>query len=82
MSARRHSDNMLTTFVGNFYPALVALITGPILAHALGVFGRGQVAAGQAPLVLASTIASFGIPEAVTFAVASSPALARAPAAR
>jgi len=82
MSARSHSRNMLTTFVGNFYPAVIALVTGPILAHALGVFGRGQVAAGQAPLALISTVAAFGIPEAVTFAVASAPGLARLAARR
>lgn len=76
------SDNMLTSFVGNMFPALVALISGPILAQALGVTGRGEVAAGHAPLALISTLATFGIPEAVTYVVAVSPGLARLAARR
>ncbi len=76
------ADHMLTTFGGNAFPAVVALATGPILAHALGVFGRGQVAAGHAPLALISTIATFGIPEAVTYVVAVAPALAAIAARR
>lgn len=71
------ADSMLTTLSGNAYPALIALITGPIMAHALGVYGRGQVAAAAAPLSLISTLVTFGIPEAVTFAVAANPRLAR-----
>lgn len=86
MSAERRrpslADSMLTTLSGNAYPAVIALITGPIMAHALGVFGRGQVAAAAAPLSLISTLVTFGIPEAVTFAVASNPRLARLAARR
>lgn len=76
------ADSMLTTLTGNAYPALIALITGPIMAHALGVYGRGQVAAAAAPLSLVSTLVTFGIPEAVTFAVAANPRLARLAARR
>ncbi|SBS71227.1 oligosaccharide flippase family protein [uncultured Microbacterium sp.] len=86
MSAARRrpslADSMLTTLTGNAYPAVIALITGPIMAHALGVYGRGQVAAAAAPLSLVSTLVTFGIPEAVTFAVAANPRLARAAAKR
>jgi len=84
-SARKRptlADSMLTTLTGNAYPALIALITGPIMAHALGVYGRGQVAAAAAPLSLISTLVTFGIPEAVTFAVAANPRLARLAARR
>ncbi|MGF7160100.1 O-antigen/teichoic acid export membrane protein [Rhodoligotrophos appendicifer] len=43
------------------------LITAPILAHALGPEGRGQLAGMLQPLVLASAIAALGVPSAVTF---------------
>ena len=73
---------MTIAFVGNAFPPLVALITGPILARSLGVDGRGDVAAATAPLALIITVATFGIPEAVTWTVARSPHLARNAAAR
>lgn len=76
------SHNMLITLVGNIFPPIVGLISGPILAHALGVDGRGAVAAGTAPLVLIGTVATFGIPEAVTFTVARSPGLVALAAGR
>src|ERR1700712_4176059 len=86
MAAKRltasQSGNMLTALVGNGYPALIAFFTGPILAHALGVDGRGAVAAATAPLALITTIATFGVPEAVTYAVARNPRAARAAAGR
>ena len=71
---------MAVTFGGNLFPPLAALVSGPILAHALGVDGRGQVAAAVAPLGLAVALVTFGIPEAVTFAVARNPAVVRAAA--
>lgn len=71
------SHRMTTAFIGNAFPPLVALITGPILARSLGVDGRGAVAAATAPLALIITVATFGIPEAVTWTVARSPRLAR-----
>jgi O-antigen/teichoic acid export membrane protein len=77
-----HSRNMMTAVIGNGYPAVIAFFTGPILAHALGVDGRGVVAAASAPLVLVTTIATFGIPEAVSFAVARNRHLVRAAAGR
>lgn len=72
---------MSITFLGNLFPPAVALISGPILAQALGVGGRGEVAAAMAPLGLAVALVTFGIPEAVTFAVARSPSIVRRAAA-
>lgn len=76
------SRNMSIALLGNAFPPLVALFSGPILAQALGVDGRGAVAAATAPLALIVTVATFGIPEAVTWAIARKPALARNAAAR
>jgi len=68
---------MTITLVGNFFPAAIALATGPILAQSLGVEGRGQVAAATAPLGLAIALMTFGVPEAVSYAVARHPRLVR-----
>ena len=76
------SRNMSIALIGNAFPPLVALFSGPILAQALGVAGRGEVAAATAPLALVVTVATFGVPEAVTWAVARSPQLARNAARR
>ena len=73
---------MSIALIGNAFPPLVALFSGPILAQALGVDGRGAVAAATAPLALVVTVATFGIPEAVTWVVARSPGLARNAAGR
>lgn len=72
--------NMSITLAGNMVPPLVALASGPILAQALGVEGRGAVAAATAPLALAITLVTFGIPEAVTYVVARRPGLVHAAA--
>lgn len=72
--------SMTITLAGNLFPPLVALASGPILAHALGVEGRGAVAAATAPLGLAIALLTFGIPEAVSYAVARHPRLVRAAA--
>ncbi|MBG6214552.1 MAG: oligosaccharide flippase family protein [Cryobacterium sp.] len=71
------SRNMTIALIGNAFPPLVALFSGPILAQALGVDGRGAVAAATAPLALVVTVATFGVPEAVTWAIARNPTLAR-----
>ncbi len=76
------SRNMTVALLGNAFPPLVALFSGPILAQALGVDGRGAVAAATAPLALVVTLATFGIPEAVTWAIARKPASARNAAGR
>lgn len=47
-----------------------ALLSGPVLAHALGPTGRGELAAVLVPLALANIIATFGFQEAATYFVA------------
>jgi O-antigen/teichoic acid export membrane protein len=69
--------NMVATIVGNLFPPLALLITAPLLAHTLGVVGRGQVAGATAPLILVTTAATFGIPQALTYATARSPRVMR-----
>lgn len=76
-AANSVSRNMTIALIGNAFPPLVALFSGPILAQALGVDGRGAVAAATAPLALVVTVATFGVPEAVTWAIARNPTLAR-----
>jgi O-antigen/teichoic acid export membrane protein len=71
------SRGMTIVLAGNVVPPLAALLSGPILAQALGVAGRGEVAAAAAPLGLAIALTTFGIPEAVTYAVAHYPSLVR-----
>lgn len=63
--------------LGNLAPPAVALITAPILAQSLGVAGRGELAAATAPLFLAASGFSFGIPDAVTHFVAKERPLAK-----
>src|SRR6476620_1309115 len=72
------STNMMIGLIGNGYPAFIAFFTGPILAQGLGVDGRGWVAAATAPVGLITTAATFGVPEAVAYAVARHRGLARA----
>lgn len=69
--------SMTITLVGNLFPPVVALASGPILAQSLGVDGRGAVAAATAPLGLAIALMTFGVPEAVSYAVARHPRLVR-----
>lgn len=64
-----HRKIVLAT-IGNLGPPAAAFISAPILAQTLGVFERGQVAAATAPLMLAASAATLGLPEAVTFFVA------------
>src|SRR3954447_6007638 len=54
----------------NFAAIASGFLTGPILAHALGVDGRGLLAAVIVPLSLAAAIAPFGIGEFATQQVA------------
>ncbi len=74
------SRGMTIVLAGSLVPPLAALASGPILAQALGVSGRGAVAAAAAPLGLAIALTTFGIPEAVTYTVAHHPRLVRAAA--
>lgn len=65
-----HSRNIAMSLVGNFFPPLAVLVTAPILARQLGVDGRGELAAATAPFLLAVAIGTFGLPDAVTNALA------------
>lgn len=58
---------VVVTAVGNFVPPAAALATQPILAHSLGVDGRGEVAAATAPVLLGIVVLGLGIPESLTF---------------
>jgi len=55
--------------VGNLFPPVAGLVSVPLLANGLGVFGRGEVAAATAPLILAASGLTLGIPEAMTYAI-------------
>ncbi|WP_341358876.1 oligosaccharide flippase family protein [Georgenia sp. M64] len=67
---------VLTTVVGNLAPAVAALVAAPILAQSLGVTGRGELAAATAPFLLAVTLATLGVPESATYAIARNQAVA------
>lgn len=67
MSLRRA---VAVSALGNFIPPVAALATQPILAHALGVDGRGGVAAATAPVLLGVVVLALGIPESLTHFVA------------
>ncbi|MBA3841509.1 MAG: polysaccharide biosynthesis C-terminal domain-containing protein [Actinobacteria bacterium] len=54
---------------GNIAIPVAAFASAPILARVLGVEERGVVAAGTAPLLLAISALTLGIPEAVTYFV-------------
>lgn len=56
--------------VGAVFPPAASFASGPILAHALSVEGRGELAAATMPLILVATIATIGLPEAVTYFMA------------
>jgi O-antigen/teichoic acid export membrane protein len=64
--ARHAAINLLG---GVFAPA-ASFAAGPILAHALSVEGRGELAAATMPLVLTVSLATIGLPEAVTYFIA------------
>lgn len=57
--------------VGNVFPPAAAFITSPLLAHTLGAEGRGLVSGATAPLLLVLGAATLGLPEAVTYSIAS-----------
>ena len=56
---------------GNLAGPLIGIVTAPILAHVLGVEGRGQFAAATSPALLLTLAGTFGLPEAATYFVAS-----------
>lgn len=68
---------VVVSAVGYALPLLASLATAPILAHQLGVVGRGELAAATAPFLLVITAATLGMPESLTYHVASRRATAR-----
>lgn len=67
------SAGVFKNLLGNLAGPLAGLASAPILAHTLGVDGRGLAAGATAPFLLVTTVATFGIPEALTYFVARSP---------
>lgn len=67
-SARRA---VLLTGASNLALPLSAVLTGPILARALGPAERGELAAVLAPVALVALVATVGLPEACTYVVAT-----------
>jgi O-antigen/teichoic acid export membrane protein len=61
----------------SFLVPAAGVLTQPILAQALGVDGRGELAAAIAPAVLAVSVATLGLPDALTFYIAKRPSLTR-----
>ncbi|WP_454851893.1 oligosaccharide flippase family protein [Promicromonospora soli] len=77
-----YSSGITVLAFGNLLPALASVASGPILAQALDVEGRGYVAAALAPFSLLTSLLTFGVPEATTYSVARDPHLARRIAGR
>lgn len=67
---------MLMTASSFLVPA-AGVLTQPILAQALGVTGRGELAASMAPHLLAVAAATLGLPEALTYFLAKYPSMTR-----
>lgn len=63
--------DVLRTVVGNLASPIIGIATSPILAHSLGVDGRGAFAAATTPTLLLTLAATLGLPEAATYFVAS-----------
>lgn len=70
-SRRSTSRSIITVAIGNLAAPLAAFVAAPILAHGLGVEGRGEVAAGTALLLLATAVGTLGVSEAATYFVAA-----------
>lgn len=75
-SAFRRAMLMMTA--SSLLVPLVGLVTAPILAQALGVMGRGEAAAAVAPNALVVSVATLGLPEALTYHLAKRPYITRA----
>src|SRR4051794_38111209 len=67
---------MLVTLSSILVPA-AGVLTSPILARALGVAGRGELAVVLAPATLALAVATLGLPDALTYYVAKHPQITR-----
>jgi O-antigen/teichoic acid export membrane protein len=65
-----HGSRIFYSVAGSAITPLMSLATAPILAQCLGVAGRGELAAGMAPMLFAVAVGALGVPEALTFYVA------------
>lgn len=61
----------------SFLVPAAGVLTQPILAQALGVGGRGELAAALAPAALSVAVATLGLPEALTYYLAKHPRITR-----
>lgn len=68
---------MILSAMANLAPPAAGFAVAPLLAQALGPEQRGIVAAATAPLLLMTTLAMFGIPEAITYLIAKNPLTAK-----
>jgi len=69
--ARSASSNLTWWTVANVAVPISAFVTSPILARALGPHGRGEAAAVVAPIAFVTLFLTFGIPESLTYHVAT-----------
>ncbi len=63
--------------VSSFLTPAAGVVTQPILAQALGVTGRGELAASIAPHLLAVAVATLGLPDALSYYLAKYPSITR-----
>ncbi|MGY1831681.1 lipopolysaccharide biosynthesis protein [Geodermatophilus sp. SYSU D01180] len=64
---------VLFTSASSALVPLAGLLTQPVLARALGATGRGEMAAAIVPAVLAGSVATLGLPDALTYLAAKRP---------
>lgn len=74
---RRLAKQMAFSALANLAPPAAGFAVAPLLAQALGAEQRGIAAAATAPLLLMTTLAMFGIPEAITYLIAKDPTNAK-----
>ncbi|MFD1720146.1 polysaccharide biosynthesis C-terminal domain-containing protein [Amnibacterium endophyticum] len=79
---RSFRGGVVLSLLGYALPPAASLAATPLLARALGVDGRGYLAAATAPVLLLVTIGALGLPQALTYFVASGVARVRSLASR
>lgn len=65
------------TGVSSLLVTVAGVVTQPVLARALGAVGRGEMVAAIVPAVLAGSVATLGLPDALTFHTARRPGITR-----
>lgn len=61
----------------SFLVPVAGVLTQPVLARALGATGRGELTAAIVPAVLAGSVATLGLPDALTYLTARTPRITR-----